>query len=272
MKKIFLIFTVINLVVNIKILYAQTMNNNWEIYEEAMRYENEGNFEKALGLYQKFYESSEGSAAKITALKAIAQLYKKIKKYDEAIEIYKKCLEFTLPPQHILIIKTNMAGCYINQGKPLLGIKIYDEIIEEYSKTEYKTEIAGEAQFYKANAYHRLIKDYEKAISEYEKMIKEYPEHWSVKTPYSLQSIASCYYESKKYDDTIKVFEKIIKNYPNTPFEKYAKLCIEIINEYDKKGKTVPPEIIMKKMKEMGLGEGILNVEIKDGKVATEIK
>ncbi|MCM8786255.1 MAG: tetratricopeptide repeat protein [Candidatus Omnitrophica bacterium] len=236
--------------------------------EEAKKYENEGNIEKAFAFYQKTYENSKEISEKKIVLLAIARLYEKQKRYEESLETYKKCLDLASTSQEVTMIKTKIANCYIYQKQPLLAINIYDEIIKEYPKTEF----AGEAQFLKANIYHRFIKDYEKAINEYEKLIKEYPNHWSIKIPHSLQCIANCYWELKKYEDAIKIFERIITNYPNTSFEKYAKLCIEFINEYDKKGKTVPPEVIMKRMKEIGLSEGIVSVEIKDNKVITEDK
>lgn len=82
---------------------------------------------------------------------------------------------------------------YIHQQQYFTGLKILDEIIEIYPKTEY----VADAQFYKAEIYHNYIKDYEKAIEEYEKMIKKYPEDWRVKDGFTLTKIASCYIQLK---------------------------------------------------------------------------
>lgn len=261
-----LVFLGLSILINIISLYPQTEDNQKEIlkiYEKAQKYEKEGNLEKALEIYQKILETSAELSLKKTVLITIAQIYTKGKRYEEALKILNEYLDLAQTPFEICRGKTEMAYIYIYQGDYSKGFQILDEIKEKYSETEF----ASDAQFSKAAIYHNIIKEYESAIKEYEKMIEKYPYDWRVKTPFVLEKIASCYYHLKRYDDAIKIYEKIINKYPDTPFEKYARLCIEFINEYDKKGEIAPPEIIMKRMKEIGLGEGIVSFEIKDGKI-----
>jgi len=273
MKKIFiiLIFIIVDMLTNRNFLYSQNTDISKtlsEIFEEAQKYERQDNLEKALELYQTVFESSKETSWKKDALMAIGKLYQKQKRYKESLETYKKYLDLASTPFEISKGKTGIAHVYISQGEYYKGLKTLDEIIEEYPKTE----IAAMAQLLKADIYADKIKDYESAIKEYEKIIEEYPDSWMVKTPFALEKIASCYVKLKKYDEAIAIYEKIINDYSNTPFEKVAKLNIEFINEYEKKGKPVPPEVIMKRMKEIGLGEGIISVEIKDGKIITNVK
>lgn len=265
------VFIILGMLTNVSTLYTQNTDISktpTEIYEKAQKYEKEGNLEKAIELYQRVVESSEEISWKKTSLIAIAQLFERQKKYKEALETLEKYLDLASTPFEISRGKTEIAHVYISQGKYAEGLKILDEIIEKYPKTEF----AADTQLFKANVYANYIKDYESAIKEYEKLIKEYPDNWMVKIPFALECIASCYIQLKKYDEAVEIYKKIINDYPNTPFEKVSKLRIEFVNEYEKKGKSVPPEIIMKRMKEMGLGEGIINVEIKDGKIITNVK
>ncbi|HOK57149.1 MAG TPA: tetratricopeptide repeat protein [bacterium] len=247
---------------------SDNLVNECEMLEIAVKYEREGNLKKAIEIYQEIFDNTQKDIYKELSLENLGMIYEKQKEYEKAIEIYKKCLDLVKVPFKICNTKIRIAYCYFYQKKYSDGFQILEEIIQEYPSTTF----SADAQFAKASIYHIIIKDYEKAINEYEKMIKYYPDDWRVKNSLVLTKIASCYLENKEYDKSIEIYKKISSEYKNTPFEKYADLMIEFVNEYIKKGKEVPLEIIQKRMREVGLGEGIVSEEVIDGKVIYKVK
>jgi tetratricopeptide (TPR) repeat protein len=181
--------------------------------------------------------------------------YEKEKKWDKALELYKRYLAIASNPLEQLRGKTSLAYVYAYKGEYSQALMILDDIITEYAPEKYPhTNFAADAQFSKAIIFQNIIKDYEKAIDEYQKMIEKYPNDWRVKeSPICLYKIGACYRQLKNYDKAIIIYQKIINDFPSTDWEKASRLNIELIEEYSKKGIEIFPEIIKQKVKEKGI-------------------
>jgi tetratricopeptide (TPR) repeat protein len=251
MKKIYFIcfFILIGSLISVRNLYSDEIQSK-KFYEEARKYEGEGNLEKAIEFYQKAFENSQNISFKKTILELLGQVYRAMKRYEDALQIYQKYLELASTPFEEVRGKTAIAYIYVYKGKYSKGLQILEKIIEEYHDPQFR----ADAIYSKAAIYHRFIKDYEKAINEYERLIKEFPDDWRVKEePICLEKIAVCYSKLKKYDDAIKVYQDIINKYPESEYSKIAKVAIRIINEYEKKGKVPSEDDVKKIEEEMGI-------------------
>ncbi|MBM3235438.1 tetratricopeptide repeat protein [Candidatus Poribacteria bacterium] len=117
------------------------------------------------------------------------------KKYEEAIEKFKKAIE----------VKPDYADAYNNWGNALRYQKKYDEAIEKFKKAiEVKPDYADAYNNWGLALVHQ--KKYEEAIERYKKAIEVKPNYADVYNNWGL-ALA----DQKKYEEAIEKFKKAIE-------------------------------------------------------------
>lgn len=206
-------------------LQIETENIN-NLYYRISRYQRLlGNYGQAEIFYKRTLEISakvfsNESAQYATDLNNLALVYQEqgrykeaSKKYEEAIEVFKKTLGNEQLVAHAL---GNLGRAYNLQGKNVEAIEKLEEALQIDEKTigkehpVYATHLDYLATVYKVQGrYKEAIEKYEEALPIAEKTIgKEHPAYAT-----HLNNLAGVYRWQGKYDEAIENYEKALQIY-----------------------------------------------------------
>lgn len=197
---------------------------------EANKYQLKGNFDLAVGLYQKCIEIDISSSAVYYNLSKIylqkndfivaenysskaiyynngnseylalaAIIYQKNGKYDEAEKIYSKLIDSNKSNVEYYL---GLADLYLQKKEYKLAIKVYDNVDLLFGVSELIS--------LQKNKIYISLNDYSSAKEELVKLAKA-----NNNSPQYLRMIADFNVQIKKYDDAIVIYKSIISNYPN---------------------------------------------------------
>ena len=247
------------------------MKNLDKSLDYAIELHKKGNIEEALSLYLKLHVDQNEN---INLLFYIGNAYLQTKKFDLAIDYYKKTISSD----------QNHFNAYNNLGGTLLTLGRYKEAIEIFKKTINIKPDFSDAYSNLASCYHNL-KQYEDSILNYNKAIKLNPKNFAaynnlgstykeinqnenainnfniakkINPDYYIayNNLGNHFQEIKLYEDAIKNYKKVVELKPDFKFAigklMHAKMRISDWNEYEihlnnlinsfkKKNKTITP-------------------------------
>ena len=168
-----------------------------DLLEKAIKFHNQGKFEKAIKLYSGLLKRNKGNLQLLfqigtanvqlgnniagikylekfldlnpnnsSALINIGNAYKNLRKYNEAIISYNKAIKFDV----------NSSDSYSNRGIAQLNLNRIDDAILSFDKAIEIKQDYIEAYNNRASAYKKINK-YDKAISDYEKILSLNPDY-----------------------------------------------------------------------------------------------
>lgn len=179
----------------------------WKIYFEKDDPQSAANV--CLNLLRRFPNSEYAD----DALMAMAESAQKLKKYGEAISLYRKLLTVKntvfLPDAQF-----HIAECYEEMGKENPGnyeqaLKEYKTVMEKFPDSRY----APESIVKIANFYYEL-KDYPRAVEIYEKTLRDYPDAKFVDL--ILLNYGKCLFKMKDFSGAAVKFDDLVSHYPES--------------------------------------------------------
>ena len=182
-------------------LIKESPNQSHVYATTAQLYRNLKDYDKAIDMYRKAIELEQSADNQAQHLMQIGQIYVQQKKYEEAVQAYEEAK--TKPKQEWIQQNANQQ---INELYRQMG-KI-DELINKYEaklKEEPKNlELLKQlAEIYSQN------RQYEKCIELYNKALAIKPDDRNI-----LNQLASAYQNAKQYDKAIELFEELITKFP----------------------------------------------------------
>jgi TolA-binding protein len=150
------------------------------------------------------------------------------KRYREALEVYKKASEYSLPLDEASYVQYRIGFCYYYQKKFSEAIEEFQRFLKNYPEDKY----APEVTFRIASSFQEkgLISQ---AIEEYQRILRDYPQYEYIND--TLYQLWECYRYKKDYDSAIAVFKWFIKTYPKNHLLDYAHSLMAI--SYSKKAR-----------------------------------
>ncbi|NVM55925.1 MAG: tetratricopeptide repeat protein [Candidatus Helarchaeota archaeon] len=194
-------------------------NNIKKWLKEGKKYSEQGDYEKAIELYNKVLQADPEN---IDALKEIADDYYIKNKLPEALEASTKYLSVCREAGSFLKIERRIleriGRIYFLQDDLSMAIKSYLEALAIYNQLEPEGTEPSEGKFqllYKiANIYLYHLKDYEQALSIYEHLL-EFCSKWDLKEAAAdnLREIGRIFSKQKKYSEALEKLEKALHMY-----------------------------------------------------------
>jgi len=169
------------------------------------------NYDEALKAYQEVMNlgrkakssSSELEIYVILSRMGVAGIYRRVGRYDDAIETYQKMAADYPGTQYQVIAK----GKIKDIENSLKEIELKKQIISKYPDTDF----AAEAQFDIAELY--LPIQPQRAIQEYTKLVRQYPD--SRRSAEAQLKIGNIYrMPLNKPEEAISAYQKLVQDYP----------------------------------------------------------
>ena len=205
----------------------------WKIYFEKDDPQAAANV--CLNLLRRFPNSEYAD----DALMAMAESAQKLKKYGEAISLYRKLLTV----QNTIFLpdaQFHIAECYEEMGKENPGnfeqaLKEYKTVMEKFPDSRY----APESIVKIANFYYEL-KDYPRAVEIYEKTLRDYPDAKFVDL--ILLNYGKCLFKMKDFPGAAAKFDDLVSHYPESEHVEKARKYSEYARQRAAGGAGEPAE------------------------------
>jgi tetratricopeptide (TPR) repeat protein len=235
-KRTFLIF--ILFILNSFTLFAQEGEGGGRsikpIFDQATRYYSQGQFEKAIAVYNEILKVKKDNFA---VYDARAAAYTRLGKYKEALADYKKALQLSKEEAYTATYYFNCANIYYAAGNYQKAIDGFSQAIKENPKFTMAYLNMGIAQ--------DGLKKYNLAQKAYEKVI--------VLDPKSVSGhlrLGRLHHTANRFDEALKYYSKVIQLNPKEKEVYLFKADINIqqnkldlaIPEYDGYLKIVPTD------------------------------
>ena len=172
------------------------------LYQEACKFEYQGNYPNAISTVQKALNINGDDAMLYTK---IAGLYADTGNYEEALGAYKKALK----------LRPNDAFIYISIGNILQTMGDYENAYNSFMQAQQIYPEYKYNYFNLANVEY-FRKNYKSAIENYNTFLNAYPEHLEAS-----ENLANVYYASGQPDKACEIYSQIYKKYPSA-FKFYA--------------------------------------------------
>lgn len=186
-----------------------------DIYNKALAFSNDGNYETALDEYKK---AISVFPTFVEAYNNLGELYSKLGDSENAIQSYKEALTISRNDRVLL-----------NLGVELYNDGLYEKALSLFQESLSLNPEFLEAHFYTAMAFFNM-KNYNSSVSHFIKVIEFDKRH--LKANYLLSYI---YYEWKQYDKAVECLERIKDIADDTLFvNRYYGFCMFHLGRYDK--------------------------------------
>jgi tetratricopeptide (TPR) repeat protein len=193
-------------------------------YRKAIEVFRRSNFKGALVLFNKALKYTPDKHTYTMTLYWKAETLYRMKRYGEAIELYKDFLKRkdALDTKFYSTALYNLGYAAFNQKDYELAINYFSKFLN-YSNVSEKLKM--DAQLRIADIYF-LQKNYPKAIEFYDKVINS----GGIDSDYALFQKASCYGAQSNFNLKINVLNQLVSNYKSSPY--YTDALFEIGSTY----------------------------------------
>ncbi len=157
---------------------------------------------KALDQFEGLLKLQEAASIKDKILFWLAEVYAKGKDYAQAEEYDKQLIENYKNSFYVLPATRSLAQAYFNEGKYPDALKFYRLILSKYSDAPE----SEEAFFGTCEIYYRT-KDYPELVKELNKFIKQYPESKLLSRAYFYLGEANFY--RGEFKDAIDAYQRV---------------------------------------------------------------
>ncbi|MEA3488908.1 MAG: outer membrane protein assembly factor BamD [Candidatus Omnitrophota bacterium] len=165
--------------------------------------------DRAATIYGKIVENSPFSTWAVKSLYKMAEVYRRMRKYSEAIDAYEK------------LIKDYPECDFVDEAKYQLAYARYEaSLAPEYDQEGTEQALKEFKQLSRTTPVPSIAKEAEKALVELK-----------VKKAESIEKIAMFYERQRKYRSAILYYKDISRNYPKTEVAKRAEEKIEILQQ-----------------------------------------
>lgn len=201
-----IVLSVIFFMVISNVSYSQitknlTLLNSKELIEKGIAKFDAENYEEAEALFK---EVPVGDTLYYTAQYELAYVYSRQKRYEEALELFKKMLEDKSGEMNYSLIYTQMGIIYSERNQLAKAIEVFDNALSLYP---YNYGL----HFNKGIVYQKM-EDYEKAMQCFEKSLLCYPFHQT-----SHYQLGISYIKQRCYIPGILALNYAIMIYPSSP-------------------------------------------------------
>jgi len=164
--------------------------------------------DRAVTIYKKIVENSPFGEYADKSLYNMADCYRRLKRYNEAAEAYRK------------IINDHPGSDLVPEAKYQLAYTMYEASLDpEYDQASTEEALEEFERIAKTSDIPGISEEADKAILE----LKD-------KKAKSIMTIAEFYERQKKYGSALLYYKEIARDYPGTPSANIAEIKIEILS------------------------------------------
>ncbi|MEW5693635.1 MAG: tetratricopeptide repeat protein [Candidatus Hydrogenedentota bacterium] len=176
-------------------------------FQLANIYKVKGSFRRAETLFREITSSVSGTPLAYQAEDNIIDIFMMLRDYDAVIDYIDSLKSDNISRKAVNL--ANKAQAYYLKGEIEAAVKIYEELIDNYSKTSVADNVLKSL----ANIYFSRYSNYEKAITLYNKILQEYSQGDAVAD--ALYGLANSYYLSGCPQTALSYFKQLKEKYPD---------------------------------------------------------
>jgi len=188
---------------------AAASNSEWSaqsLFKVANLAARDGDDEAARKAYQQLVDEYPNHPLKVKAMKGLAMSWRRLERYDKALEVYHSLLEEQADLPDAEQILSNIAYCYHESGRYELSIAAYQRVMPLLSEEDQ-----AYGQFWIADSLEKLRR-LDEAAAAYLKIPYLYPKSGQLPVTAQLKA-AEVYQKMGELDAATKLYEKVIKQY-----------------------------------------------------------
>jgi TolA-binding protein len=188
---------------------AATSHSEWSaqaLFKVANLAARDGDDEGARKAYQQLVDEYPHHSLRVKAMKGLAMSWRRLERYDKALEVYHSLLEEQADLPDAEQILSNIAYCYHELGRYELSIAAYKRVMPLLSEEDQ-----AYGQFWIADSLEKLQR-FEEAAAAYLKIPYLYPKSGQLPVTAQLKA-AGVYQKMGQLDAATKLYQKVIKQH-----------------------------------------------------------